>query len=284
MAAQPKPTLMQRLVAEAVGTLLLVFIGAGTGTAVGILNKLVAAENNGIKAIADAPNMGNLLIIALAHGLALLIAVYTIGKISGAHVNPAVTIGLASVGKIAWMDAIWYIVAQAVGAILGALAIVAIFGHSQAIPAGLGATYYTSASPYAHWQALAAEAGGAFILVFAIMGVIVDKRAPEGWAGLVIGFALAAAIMVCGTVSGASVNPARTLGPDLVLVMFKGVNHFGQYWVYVVGPVAGGIVAALFYNFLARPDDVVIKTERPATPAKGSGQVGAKVPAKSGRR
>jgi glycerol uptake facilitator protein len=265
-----------------VGTLLLVFIGAGTGTAVGILNQLVTAENNGVKAIADAPNMGNLLIIALAHGLALLIAVYTIGKISGAHVNPAVTIGLLAVRKISLMDAALYIVAQLFGAFLGALAIVAVFGHTQAIPAGLGATTYANTTPAI--RAVAAEAGGAFILVFAIMGTVVDKRVPEGWAGLVIGFALAAAIMVCGTVSGASVNPARTFGPDLVLTFFKGANYWGQYLVFVIGPVVGGLVAALFYNFLARPDDVVIKTERPATPAKTSGQVGAKVPAKTGSK
>jgi glycerol uptake facilitator protein len=252
MAAQPKPTLTQRLVAEAVGTLLLVFIGAGTGTAVGILNQLVTAENNGVKAIADAPNMGNLLIIALA------------------------------VRKISLMDAALYIVAQLFGAFLGALAIVAVFGHTQAIPAGLGATTYANTTPAI--RAVAAEAGGAFILVFAIMGTVVDKRVPEGWAGLVIGFALAAAIMVCGTVSGASVNPARTFGPDLVLTFFKGANYWGQYLVYVIGPVVGGLVAALFYNFLARPDDVVIKTERPATPAKTSGQVGAKVPAKTGSK
>lgn len=282
MAAQPKPTLTQRLLAEGIGTFLLVFIGAGTGTAVGILNNLVAAENGGVKAVADAPSMGNLLIVALAHGLALLVAIYTIGKISGAHVNPAVTIGLWAVRKIALIDAIWYIVAQLVGATLAALAIVAVFGHTQAIPAGLGATTYTNSTPVI--RALAAEAGGAFILVFAIMGVAVDKRVPEGWAGLVIGFALAAAIMVFGTVSGASVNPARTFGPDLVLSIFKGANHWGQYWVYVIGPVAGGVVAALVYNFVARPGDVVVRPERPAsTPAKTSGQV-AKPAAKAGKR
>ncbi len=282
MAAQPKPTLTQRLLAEGIGTFLLVFIGAGTGTAVGILNNLVAAENGGVKAVADAPSMGNLLIVALAHGLALLVAIYTIGKISGAHVNPAVTIGLWAVRKIALIDAIWYIVAQLVGATLAALAIVAVFGHTQAIPAGLGATTYTNSTPVI--RALAAEAGGAFILVFAIMGVAVDKRVPEGWAGLVIGFALAAAIMVFGTVSGASVNPARTFGPDLVLSIFKGANHWGQYLVYVIGPIVGGVVAALVYNFVARPGDVVVRPERPAsTPAKTSGQV-AKPAAKAGKR
>jgi glycerol uptake facilitator protein len=281
MAAQPKPTLTQRLLAEAMGTFLLVFIGAGTGTAVGIFNNFLAAES-GIKAVADAPGIGNLLIIALAHGLALLVAVYTMGKISGALVNPAVTIGLASVKKISWMDAAYYIVAQLVGATLAALAIVAVFGHTQAIPADLGATTYANSTPAI--RAVAAEAGGAFILTFAIMGTAVDKRVPEGWAGLVIGFALAAAVMVCGSVSGASVNPARTFGPDLILVIFKGANHFGQYWVYVVGPVAGGVVAALLYNFIARPDDVVVKTERPATPAKASGQVGAKPAAKAGSK
>jgi glycerol uptake facilitator protein len=280
MAAQPKPPLMQRLLAEAMGTFLLVFIGAGTGTAVGILTNLLAKENNGVKAIADAPNMGNLLIVALAHGLALLVAVYTMGKISGAYVNPAMTIGLLAVRKISLRDAAWYIVAQLIGATLAALAIVAVFGHTQAIPAGLGATTYADSTPAI--RALAAEAGGAFILMFAIIGAAIDKRVPEGWAGLVIGFALAAAVMVCGSVSGASVNPARTFGPDLVLVIFKGTNYFGQYWVYVVGPVAGAVVAALLYNFIARPDDVAVRPERPAPQAKASGQIGAKPGARAG--
>jgi glycerol uptake facilitator protein len=282
MAAQPKPTLTQRLFAEGIGTFLLVFIGAGTGTAVSILSRLLTTENNGVQAIADVPNVGNLLIVALAHGLALLIAVYTIGKISGAHVNPAVTIGLASVRKISWMDAVWYSVAQIVGATLGALAIVAVFGHTQAIPAGLGATTYANSTPAL--RAVAAEAGGAFILVFAIMGVAVDKRVPDGWAGLVIGFALAAAIMVCGTVSGASVNPARTFGPDLVLTFFGGANHWGQYLVYVIGPVAGGVVAALVYNFVARPDEVTTRPERPAAAVKPSGQVARPTPKAGGRK
>ena len=96
MAVQRSPSIIQRSLAEVLGTFLLVFIGAGTGTSV----------NSVLKGNASS----GLLLVALAHGLALLIAVYVIGKISGAHVNPAVSIALASVGKLAWLDAVYYIV------------------------------------------------------------------------------------------------------------------------------------------------------------------------------
>lgn len=250
MASQSEPTIIRRSLAEGVGTFLLVFIGAGAGTSVGAFFK--------DKAITPP----ELILVALAHGLALLLAVYAIGKVSGAHVNPAVSIALASVGKLEWVDAIYYIVSQIIGATLGALAILVVFGKDTALTAGLGATTFNAV-----WtqplQAAGIEALGAFILVLAIVSTAGDKRSPAGWAGLVIGFALMAAILVVGTATGASVNPARTFGPDVVLSIFGKDGHWNQYWVYVVGPIVGGVVAAWGYRLIAQPN-LAERTERQA--------------------
>jgi glycerol uptake facilitator protein len=252
MAAQREPSIIQRSLAEVLGTFLLVFIGAGTGTSLAAV-----FEKQG--------GTSGLLLVALAHGLALLIAIYSIGKISGAHVNPAVSIALASIGKLAWGDLIYYIISQLIGATLGALGILVVFGRDPALNAGLGATIFNTVMTHPI-QAAAIEAFGAFILVLAIVGTAVDKRSPAGWAGLAIGFALAAAIMVLGPTTGASVNPARTFGPDIVLTFFGKNGHWDQFWVYVVGPIVGGVVAAWMYRFIARPDEVE-RAERQA-PAK----------------
>src|SRR5690348_14594312 len=165
MAAQREPSIIQRSLAEVVGTFLLVFIGAGAGTSLG------AAFHK------DA-SPGGLVLVALAHGLALLVAVYVIGKVSGAHVNPAVSIALASVGKLAWLDAVYYIVSQLIGATLGALGILVVFGKDQALTAGLGATTFNASVN--QFQAAGIEALGAFILVLAIVGTAADKRSPAG--------------------------------------------------------------------------------------------------------
>ncbi len=201
------------------------------------------------------------MLVALAHGLALLVAVYAIGKISGAHVNPAVSIALASIGKLEVLVAVWYIVAQLVGATLGALGVLLVFGRDQALAAGVGATTFNAVTTHPV-QAAGIEALGAFILVLAIVSTAADKRSPAGWAGLVIGFALAAAILVAGPATGASVNPARTFGPDIVLTFFGKDGHWGQYWVYVAGPIVGGLVAAWLYRLIARPD-LAEREERP---------------------
>jgi glycerol uptake facilitator protein len=94
---------------------------------------------------------------------------------------------------------------------------------------------------------------GTFLLVATIMALAVDRRAPAGFAGLVIGLAVACAIMVTGPLTGGSLNPARTFGPYLTTAIFGGSPPWKDYWVYVVGPVAGGVIAALVYDFVARP-------------------------------
>src|ERR1051326_5711426 len=231
MAAQSEPGIIQRSMAEVVGTFLLVFIGAGTATSLTLLLQSGTAAGS--------------LSVALAHGLALLVAIYIIGKISGAHVNPAVTIALVSVGKMNWVDGIYYVVSQLIGATLGALAILALNVPNLALSTGLGAPGF--ASSIQPLQAAAVEALGAFILVLAVVSTAGDKRSPAGWAGLVIGFALTAGILVTGATTGGALNPARAFGPDLVLTLFGKSANWGQYWVYAVGPIVGGLVAAWLY-------------------------------------
>jgi glycerol uptake facilitator protein len=267
MAAQREPDIIRRSLAEVVGTFLLVFIGAGVGTSLTAFFGLAGAKIG----------PGGLLIVALAHGLALLLAVYAIGKVSGAHVNPAVSIALASVGKLSPTDAIYYIVSQLVGATLGALGILVVFGIDPALKAGLGATTFTTPGVQP-LQAAGVEAFGAFILVLAIVSTAADKRSPVGWAGLVIGFALTAAILVAGTATGASVNPARTFGPDMVLTIFGKDGHWSQYWVYIAGPIVGGVVAAWLYRLIAQPERAE-QVERQATTSKPAAQTTTSKPA-----
>ena len=159
--------------------------------------------------------------------------VYAFGPVSGAHINPAVTISLAVTRRFPWAEVGPYILAQLVGAFVGALLIVAAFG-TGAVDLGLGATALGPGVSY--WQGIVAEVLGTFLLMFAVMALAVDSRAPLGWAGLMIGLAVAAAILLVGPVTGGALNPARTFGPYLALAVFGGTVSWSQYPVYVIGP------------------------------------------------
>ncbi|HEU0025621.1 MAG TPA: MIP/aquaporin family protein [Ktedonobacterales bacterium] len=237
-----QPTLVERYLAEVVGTFLLTFVGGGAAATAAIL-----AHNT--KTPVTLPVV---LAVALAHGLILFVIVATMGKISGAHANPAVTIGLASAGKFPWTDVVGYVVAQFVGAIVGAFAILIVLGVDGAKIGSLGAPSLASGVGLA--QGLGAEALGAFILVFAIAGTATDSRTPAGWAALVIGMALASAIIFIGPVTGAAVNPARAFGPMLA-GLFYGVkvNWLDFLVCYLVGPIIGGALAANLYVYNAKP-------------------------------
>jgi glycerol uptake facilitator protein len=237
-----EPTLAQKLIAECIGTALLTLIGAGSVTATFVIN------NGGKAAPFTEADLG---VISFAFGLIIVAMVYSIGKVSGCHINPAVTIALLVTGRANFSTAVSYIFAQFVGAVLGGLAIVLWFGTNVVASGINGVTAYgASTSPV---QAVLAEAIGTFILVFTIFGVAVDSRAPAGWAGLVIGLVVVAIIMTLGPVTNASLNPARSFGPVLVRTLFGGPSAWGQYWVYVVGPVLGAIAGGLTYDYLANP-------------------------------
>jgi glycerol uptake facilitator protein len=227
--------LARRSGAELVGTALLVLFGAGS---------VVASLTVG-KGQLTYPGLG---FISLAFAIIVALVIYVFGPVSGAHINPAVTIALAVTRRFPWVEVLPYVVAQLVGGVIGGLLIVATFG-TQAVDLGLGATSLGSGVPYG--QGIVAEALGTFILLLAVMGLAVDTRAPLGWAGLMIGLAVALEILLIGPQTGGSINPARTFGPYVTLSVFGGDVSWSQFGVYVAGPVVGGILAVLLYDLLA---------------------------------
>jgi glycerol uptake facilitator protein len=229
--------LMRRLFAEAIGTGILVLFGAGS---------VVAALTIGKGELTFAGTG----FIALAFAIAIAVAVYGFMSVSGAHINPAVTVALAVTRRFPWIEVVPYVVAQLVGGAVGGLLIVAAFG-SKAVDLGGGAT--TLGDGVSYGQGIVAEALGTFLLMFSVMAVAVDKRMPAGWAGLIIGLGIGTAIVVMLPLTGGSLNPARTFGPDLAMSFFGGTVRWGEFLLYWIGPFIGSIAAALVYDLVARP-------------------------------
>ncbi|TWP48941.1 aquaporin family protein [Lentzea tibetensis] len=219
----------RKLAAELAGTTILCLFGISAAVSV------VAAGNES----------SGLLIVALAHGLALAVGIYAFGGVSGAHFNPTVTIALAVSGRLSWREVPGYVTAQLFGGVLAAYLASLIHGQ-QAIDAGLGATSFGAGVSVT--QAVVAEALGAFLLVTAVFALAVSPSAPRGVHGLGIGLALATQILAFGPVAGASVNLARTFGPDVVLTFGGGAVSWAQLPVYIVAPVFGGVLAAGLYS------------------------------------
>lgn len=238
-------SLQQRALAETLGTALLVLVGPGS-----VVATLVLAGDSK-PAITGADLLG----ISFAFGLVITALVYALGKVSGCHINPAVTFALAATKRFPWREVPAYWGAQVVGATLGALGIWALFAHSG-IDLGMGQTSFNEDATT--WgSAIFAEGIGTFILMFAILG-IVDGRSPSDFAGIVIGGVVIAIIMVVGPVTGASLNPARAFGPEFVSALGDGVTHWNQLIpVYILPGLVGAGVAAFVYDFLAEPRKVV---------------------------
>jgi glycerol uptake facilitator protein len=146
-----------------------------------------------------------------------------------------------------------YVIAQVFGAAVGSLLLVAAFG-ARAVDFGGGATALGDGVSYG--QGLVAEVLGTFLLMLAVMAVAVDQRAPKGWSGLIIGLAVASAILVIAPLTGGSLNPARTFGPNLVQSLFGGGVEWAQFSLYIIGPLIGSSAAALVYDLVARPREV----------------------------
>jgi aquaporin TIP len=199
---------------------------------------------------------GGLVAIALAHGLALSIAVSNFGGISGAHVNPAVTMGLMVTGRVKPALAMLYIVAQLLGASIAALTCREIF-PMEAINAGMLGIPLPAA-----WAStgtiFCVEFVLTFLLVTSVFGTAVDERGKTvKIGGFGIGLTVAFDILAGGPITGASMNPARSFGPALVM------GHWEWHWLYWVAPVLGGMAAALFYHafLLVTPDEPPVKEE-----------------------
>jgi glycerol uptake facilitator protein len=230
-------TLWQKLFAECLGTCFLVLFGAGAVTATFFIQRIAAFMSE-----------ANLGIISLSFAIIIAAMIYAVGRVSGAHLNPAITVGLAVRNHIGWPLAGGYIVAQFVGGFIGALLIAVFFGRTAATEGILGVPFYQM--PTSTYQAFFTEAIGTFVLVFTVYGLAVDRQAPVGWAGLIIGLVVGGVIMVAGPVTGGSINPARAFGPMLAQTVLGGPNFLGQFWVYLIAPLAGGIVAAFAYEFM----------------------------------
>lgn len=213
------------LTAELIGTFALVFIGAGAG----------------------AIRTGGLVGIALAFGLVVVALAYAFGHISGTHINPAVTIGLWVLGKMQPAAAIGYIVAQCIGAILAAFALAWVLGGTGS---GLGLTTLANNVEIHNGTVTISPIIGVFveaILTFFLMNTILNTAVSGkagNLAGLAIGLTLTFCILMGGPLTGASLNPARTLGPAVA------TGDFQNLWVYIVGPVVGAVLAALLYRGL----------------------------------
>jgi MIP family channel proteins len=219
-------------VVEAVGTFILVLTIISTAIAATLARPIAGPAYDSLA-------------VPLAGGFGLAIAVASLGHVSGAHLNPAVTVGLAVNQRFPWAYVPAYVIAQFAGAIGAALVAWTIFGDRARTVADLGATF--PASGVTSWRALVTEAVVTFVLVLVIVSVATDDRVPRGTAAIAIGWALAAAIFISGPISGAGVNPARSIGPMIPS------GKFTDWWVYVVGPLVGGVVAATVYErFLRR--------------------------------
>jgi aquaporin Z len=226
---------MKKYLAELLGTFVLVFIGTGSA--------VVAGKNIGF------------LGIALAFGISVLVMVYAIGQISGCHINPAITIAMLLNGKIPAKDAIIYIIVQCIGAIIASMLLLAIMtglpGYDITTN-NLGANGYGAGylGGYSLTSAFITEVVMTFIFLMIIFGAT-SSKAPAGFAGIAIGFALAMIHMVSIPITGTSVNPARSLGPALV----AGGTALSQLWLFIIAPILGAVIAAVIWKYLFENSD-----------------------------
>jgi len=248
---------MRKLFAEALGTGLLVFFGVG-----------VATITFGLHFQGISPSAG-VVATALTFGLVLLALAYALGPVSGCHVNPAVTMGVLLAGRLRLAEAIGYWIAQFAGGILGALLLWGVLDRSpyyQKSTTGLGANGWGADS------LIHIGLGGAFlteviltaVFVFVILAVT-GKTGNSTTAGLVIGLTLTLVHLIGIPITGTSVNPARSLGPALIL----GGTPLNQVWLFIVAPLVGGVVAAAV-NYLVFAESARPAASTPADSAPGA--------------
>ncbi len=215
---------MKKLAAEFIGTFTLVFLGCASVVIAG----------------ADGATGVGLVAIALTFGLALIGMAYGIGPISGCHINPAVSVGAVVAGRMPASDLVGYVIAQVAGAIVAALALMVIAGGNPDHSGALGVTGWSS---YGATSAFLFELIATFLFVVVILGAT-QKAAAGAQAGLAIGLTLIAIHLAGIPMSGASVNPARSIGPAL----FSGGAAIGQLWLYIVAPVLGAAAAGFLFR------------------------------------
>jgi glycerol uptake facilitator protein len=233
----------RKLAAEFIGTAALVIGGPGTAATTFML---INGQTEGAPT-AYTFDMTHLGIISFAFMLVILAIIYSIGHISGCHINPAVTVTLAATKNMDWKDVPGYLVAQFLGAIAGAFAIWGILGDAG-LDAGLGVLSYAKGNAD---HAFFAELIGTFLLVFVVYGTAVDGRATPGWYGLAIPSVVFAVITVAAPVTGAALNPARYIGP---MIGAAALGKEGLLWeqvpLYFIATVLGALIAGFTYKYV----------------------------------
>ena len=221
---------MKKYVAEFTGTFFLVFIACGV------------AAVSGCK----FPEAGYIA-TALAFGLTIVAMAYSIGNVSGCHVNPAVSIGICVAGKMSVAECIKYIISQFLGAICGAIVLGVCLGSFSALGANGFGGALSNGTTVTAVMAIIVEIILTFAFVLAILGVT-DKASNGAVAGLVIGLTLVVIHLIGIPFTGTSVNPARSFGPAL----FQGGQALAQVWVFIIAPAIGGALAGIFYNLVLK--------------------------------
>lgn len=223
---------MKKYFAEAIGTFVLTFFGCGTAMYLGCNTQ--------------AGVVGT----AIAFGLTVIAMAYTIGSISGCHINPAITLGVALSGRISWKDACGYWIGQVIGGIIAGALLLALSGvvSAQDLTGGLGTNGVTNAGGV--WGAFLVELIATFIFVLVVLGVTDSKLGDGKRAGIVIGLTLVLVHLMCINLTGTSVNPARSIGPAL----FAGGEALKVVWVFILAPLAGAALSACTWKALANKE------------------------------
>ena len=222
--------MIKKFCAEFIGTFTLVFLACGTAT---VLN-------------CSTEHLGSYILTALAFGLVIVAMAYSIGNVSGCHINPAVSLGVLLNGGMSVTEFIVYLIAQFTGATAGAaaLGLIVVDGFNTGL--GTNALYNNS------WiRSCGIEIGLTFIFVLVILSVTSNKKF-EKCAGLIIGFTLTLVHIFGIYFTGTSVNPARSFGPAVVKALAGDPSALSVYWVFLVAPLVGGALAALVYRFLIK--------------------------------
>jgi aquaporin Z len=238
---------MKKYLAEGIGTFCLVLFGCGAA--------VVSGKTIPETVLAGAPAGIGVLGIALAFGLSVVVMCYTIGPISGCHINPAITVSMLVAGKIGVKDTVGYVVAQLAGATLGAAVLYAFQKggpqfHMDEWALGSNGWGPGYLGNYSTTSAFLTEAVLTFLFLFVIFGTTSRLGNPQ-MAGLAIGLTLVLIHLVAIPITGTSVNPARSFGPAL----FAGGKAWQQLWLFIVAPLVGGILAALLWHGVFEPKE-----------------------------
>ena len=232
---------MKKYFAEMLGTMVLVLMGCGSAVFSGHIAGIVGT---------GVGTLG----VALAFGLSVVAMAYTIGNISGCHINPAITLGVWLSGRMKGKEACMYMLFQVIGAIIGSAIIYALISTGiHEGPTLTGANTYTEGTAV---QAFIAEALFTFIFVLVVLGVTSQDKGNANMAGLVIGLTLTLVHIVCIPITGTSVNPARSIGPAI----FQGGAALSQLWLFIVAPLIGAALSALVWNLFDKKPVKALRT------------------------